>query len=331
MCRTSRSADAGAFTLVEVLVAVAVLALLVFLLGQIVGSASRLIGDSGKHLDADSQARLVFERMGLDFGRLVNRPDVDAYFCSRAATGGAGVNDAFFFYSEVSGYNDGTVPDSASLNTLSLVGYQIDSSYRLARLGKPLDWGGSGIAFLASAPGVPPSPARLPGSLADTWGGVIPNIADPASWTDTVDFLPLGHGVFRMQFCYLMNDCSYSLPGNAYASPASGTSSQIVDLRNVSAVVVAIAVLDEQSRKMLPGFSPSDPSGVAPSMASLAAALPNVSSFAGSPPVLMADSWTAAVNQPGFAGRAGVPAAVAAKVRIYQRAFYVNQTAPITP
>src|SRR4051794_37602138 len=91
----------AAFTLTEMIIAMAVLTLLVTFVAQLVNSATILTTNSRKHMDADSQARLVFDRMGGDFSRMLQRSDVDYVFSKQDG------NDKMFFYSEAPAYYDG--------------------------------------------------------------------------------------------------------------------------------------------------------------------------------------------------------------------------------
>src|SRR5450432_275609 len=105
--RTSslRFTFASAFTLVEMLVSVAVLPLIIGIGTQLPNSATMTATASRKHMEADSQARLVFDRMALDFGRMLKRNDVDYIvkdsFNTNTAMAG---NNATFFYSEAPAY-----------------------------------------------------------------------------------------------------------------------------------------------------------------------------------------------------------------------------------
>ena len=74
----------GAFTLTELIVAVSVLTLITAFVAQLVNNATIVMTHSRKHSDADSQARLVFDRMAGDFARMLKRSDVDYLFCKQA-------------------------------------------------------------------------------------------------------------------------------------------------------------------------------------------------------------------------------------------------------
>src|SRR6266567_1812076 len=69
----------NAFTLAELLVSVFVLGVLVFLLTQLLNSATIVTILGNKRMDADSQARMVFDRMAVDFSQMVKQSVVDYY------------------------------------------------------------------------------------------------------------------------------------------------------------------------------------------------------------------------------------------------------------
>src|SRR4051812_22991530 len=103
--RVHRRRDA--FTLIELLVSLTVLSLLVVLVGQLIASATSVTVDNRKHLDADSQARLIFARRPMVFAGMLRRPDVVSLFPRPAAGGTRGANDRMFFYSEAPAFYDG--------------------------------------------------------------------------------------------------------------------------------------------------------------------------------------------------------------------------------
>src|SRR5204862_2724616 len=114
-CSSTPNASA-AFTLTELLVTMSVLVLLVFLFTQLLNSAATITILGHKQMDADSQARQLFDRMAVDFAQMVKRSDVDYYvksswFASGPPPGVTGVrtllqpgNDQIAFYSAVPGY-----------------------------------------------------------------------------------------------------------------------------------------------------------------------------------------------------------------------------------
>ena len=85
----SRNADRmnrrRAFTLVEVLVAMAVLVILVGMIAQMTNGVASVVGLGQAHIDTDGQARALLDRMAIDIGAMVKRPDVDYYLKGRPA------------------------------------------------------------------------------------------------------------------------------------------------------------------------------------------------------------------------------------------------------
>ncbi len=207
------------FTLVELVVAVAVLTLLVVLVTSLVNSVATITTLGNKRLDADSQARQLLDRMALDFTQMVKRPDLDYYRKSSAnlQTGG---NDQIAFYSMVSGYH----PSTSAIrhrSPVSLVAYRVNLQNRLERMAKGLKWNGAtsdaGVVF-------------LPLTIAATW---------PFATDSTVDeaYAEIGPEVFRLEYHYLLTNGALSV------TPAT--------MQDVAAVVVDIAVVDPKSRVLL--------------------------------------------------------------------------------
>jgi type II secretory pathway component PulJ len=117
------------FSLIELMVAMVTVVILMASILGILSSATLLITQSHIKIDADSEARMIFDRMSSDFAGMVKRPDIDYAF------GRPSGNDALFFYSEAPALADNT---STYSNTCALVGYRINSSNQLERLGKGL-------------------------------------------------------------------------------------------------------------------------------------------------------------------------------------------------
>ena len=69
----------AAFSLVEIMVAVTVLVILTILVAQLTNSATAITRLGTKHIDADTQARAVLDRIGLDIAQMIKRTDIDYY------------------------------------------------------------------------------------------------------------------------------------------------------------------------------------------------------------------------------------------------------------
>ena len=278
------------FSILELLVAMAVMAMLVLMVAQLVQSGTAVIAGSRKNLDADAQAREVFSRFSLDLAQMVKRPDVDAVFSTNAG------NKKAFFFSESPGFATSTT----NLGTLSLVGYRVGTNAGLERLGKGLPWSGPGGATFLTYTNASSGNA-LPGStIPGAWDAVVGPAPDYNG--SDADYHLLAPGVFRFEYCFQKKDGSYSLARD----PSGG-------FRDVAAVVVSLAVLDGDSKKIAPGTN------------NLAAALPGPTASHLASNVLPAELWQNTINDSSaFTSAAGVPQATAARVRIYQRAIPLN-------
>lgn len=282
----TRPGPAG-FTLLELLVAVAVLALLVLMAAQMVQSGAAVIAGSRKNLGADAQAREVFTRLGLDLAQMPRRADLDAVFTDQAG------NKKMFFYSEA----PGVAASLTNLSTVSLVGYRIGTNAGLERLGKALTWSGTGGTTFLTYAGTASTNALAASTLAGAWSAVIGSAPDyDATSSEYHSFAP---GVFRFEYCFQKKDGTYTL-----------TRDSKTGFRDLAAIVVSLAVLDGDSRK------------IAPDTSKLADALPGPTAADLAANKLPAELWQGKVNDVAtFASTAQIPEAAASRVRVYQRAF----------
>src|SRR5437016_10155495 len=105
------------FTLAELLVSVFVVTIIILMVTQLMTSATAITRTGTKHVDTDTQARVVFDRMALDFAQMLKRTDVDYYVKQRTGYNGHGNghgwgqghngdkgSDQMAFFSHVPGY-----------------------------------------------------------------------------------------------------------------------------------------------------------------------------------------------------------------------------------
>jgi hypothetical protein len=229
-----------AFTLAELVVTVGVLALLVFLIAQLLTTAATVTAVGHKRMETDAQMRQVLDRMALDVAQMVKRSDVDYYvksswFASGSPPAPAGVtgvrallqpgNDTIAFYSTVPGY----YPPTGLQSPVSLVAYRVNAQNKLERMGKGLLWSGSTptsgtpppVVFMpiplaspipiAELPNPTPSPAATP-----AW----PEIASTGSWSDSE---VIGPQVFRVEYYYLLKGQTNPATGTNYSPIFSDT------------------------------------------------------------------------------------------------------------
>jgi prepilin-type N-terminal cleavage/methylation domain-containing protein len=271
-----RSRSSSGFTLVEILVSLAVLGLMMVGVAQILnGTLSTSLG-AYKHMDADTQARVVLDRMAYDIAHIVKRPDVDYYFQKNPSSGSAPYgNDQMAFYSESSGYYPGTVNGSAGGGggDVSLVGYMIapmqngvynsgTGTLQLCRLSKGLAWNGfnSTLAMIFN----PLANAPASGTTSITSNTITANWPGIVSGTDT-NYQVIGDQIFRLEYTFLVQSSPSGLTnvgtgtatpytsGGFYDKPWSATTITNTPnaMKDVTAIVVSIAVLDNKTRAML--------------------------------------------------------------------------------
>jgi len=282
---TQRERDARAFTLLEMMVALMVLVLMVVLTAQITGNTSKVTSGITRQLDADAEARGVFDRMGADFSQMVIRPDVDTLFLGLPlGFVGADHNDQLYFYSQVPAYSTNVAQQSP----LALIAYRVRNQ-RLERLGASRSW--DEILFLT------PSNSLTgfdPNALLQNLGDV------------TNHFQVIAPSVFRMEAAFLMKPGTTNGDGSVNTINSYAKMNDAVNPRhgfaNVAAIVVALGVLDQTSRAAASG----------PELDSLASLLPDASTNGGIP--------LAAWSSNAFSA-SDIPLAVRSHVRFYIRHF----------
>jgi prepilin-type N-terminal cleavage/methylation domain-containing protein len=294
----------GGFTLAELLVSMAVLVLLFFFFTQLINSAATIVTLGNKGMDTDSQARQFLDRMAIDFDQMLKRTDVSYYVKTLGNTETG--NDQIAFFSAVPGYYSQTGYNS---NT-SLVAYRVNAdpnsaSYNnLERMGKGLALNG---AYTASIPLL-----FLDGTTSTTIQGVWPAAAS-SSGTDsdcsnTGCYETAGPQVFRFEYYYLLSgNPSVGTANQLSAGP--WTSTDTFSVKDVAAIVIAIAVIESKSKVLLSNDQ----------IAALAGTLPDFTT--GWAPGQLLVQWRAALD----ANANGLPGPAISGVRVYERYFYLSQ------
>ena len=308
-----------AFTLMELLICLVIMTILVFVVAQMMNVATAITRPAKKHIDTDTQARTILDRMALDFAQMMIRTDIDYYVKGQAGfkktnPHGKGVgnlqngqhgNDQIAFFTQTSGY----YPQTTNQSPISLVAYRINAdntsaSYlQFQRMGKGLLWN-------AATKQNPQQMVFLPLTITGTWAA-----ATDDSLTDT-NYETTGPNVFRLEYYYLLKD------GTVTDVPwITSTSTSLNGFADVEGIAMAIAVIDPASRSMisqqqlfnlmsdLPDFETAHGNGYGN---------PNktISSLEG--------IWEGAVESDAATGQAGgspFPPPAAAAVRIYSRYF----------
>jgi len=279
-------AKCHAFTLVELLVSMAVLLIIVFTVAQLVSSATAVTRNGHKHVSTDTQARTVLDRMALDFAQMMKRTDIDYYVkgITRYQHGnGHGwghygqtnqpLNDQIAFFTHVPGYYAST----SSQSPISIVAYRVNQNtnagngayLKLERLGRGLPWNGGDsntnptMVFLPITIG-----SLFPWAINNnsTCGGNGPNNScDPNGYYETI-----GPGVFRMEYYYVLkNGQAVDYPWNR---DAGRNSIDGIGLGDVEGIAVVIAVIDSAGRALINAANSSSLYDIASDLADFASA-----------------------------------------------------------
>jgi Prokaryotic N-terminal methylation motif len=283
---TARCARCG-FTLAELLVSIFVLVIILFMVTQLMTSATGITRTGHKHIDTDTQARVVLDRMALDFAQMLKRTDVDYYV--KQPTGykghgnghgwGQGHNgdlgsDQIAFFSQVPGYYPSSVLGEQS--PISLVAYRVNEGNannnpaygKLERMAKGLHWAGVDdnntnkpypIIFAPGQVTTTPNPiGPWANSGSSGWAAAIKNDNTGASQDN--DYEIIGPGVFRFEYYYLLkNGRVTDWPWDRFDPTLPGqttiTNPVKIGLSRVEAIAVSIAVIDPAARALIQAAS----------------------------------------------------------------------------
>lgn len=314
--KTHRTAlHPAGFTLVELLVAMAVLALILVFVAQLMNSATQTTTARQKRMDADSQARTIFDKMAVDFSRMLRRADVDylakGTAAPNSAAGAMTGNDFLAFYTAADGYY-GTAsapPARNARNPVSLVGYFVatDAQNRsqFVRLSKGLGWEAKGSNWQDLA--------YLPVTVSLKWPSLFNRDASQLSGMADPDFQTIGDSVVRFEYTYLLKPAAAgsgpALSISPYATDAALNHTSVDFHRDVAAIAVTLAIIDPTSRVIVSDYSKLTSESLFPDAA------------AGTTPD---EGWIAKINSPAFATSASIPVGAASAVRVYQRYFYLD-------
>src|SRR6266550_4634207 len=264
------------FTLAELLVSMFVLAIIVFMVAQLMTSATTIARPGGKHISTDTQARVVLDRIALDLAQMLKRTDVDYYIKGpvnysghgnghgwgrRTGTGQQG-SDQIAFFTQVPGYYS----TSGAQSPISLVAYRVNQStttnpawMRLERLAKGLVSNGYDPGNNPSTTGSYPIvflPQTISG-VGKPWAAAINNSSSCGNNTNNScdsNYEIIGPGVFRMEYYYVLkNGQATDVPWDRVLRPSqtSLTSPVQIGLTDVEATGVVIAVIDPEGRAIM--------------------------------------------------------------------------------
>jgi prepilin-type N-terminal cleavage/methylation domain-containing protein len=287
-----------AFSLLELLVAVALTAVLGVVILRILEANRGAIRLSRSLTDADEQARLVFGRLHLDLAAMVRREDADFLADNTGAPASGNLRLITAVMSEGAAANGN--------RRFSLVSYEVrataanDNRLCVTRAARPADWQDPILG--ADAEGAP-------ASLAD--GSAFPVTLAPS------DYLPLAPGAIRLVVGFQLRPDGAaatlrdgSLIAKAagqivYSPPVRSATNPQVDHLRISNLVIGLVALNESALENLGPSEVNELAGAFP--------LPN-------PGQLPCQAWdsqvTALINS-----SSAIPLQTRQALRVYQRFF----------
>lgn len=277
------------YSLIEMLVSMIVLALLVVLLAQVINTVSKMVTKASQHIQSDTEAQTVFARLQDDIAQIINRSDVDSLFLGMPTnSAGTNNNDLMVFYTQGASYST----NSTNQSPVSVVAYRVTNN-QLQRLAITRGWD--------DLPYLTPSNSQTGFPATNPLQGL---------GTATNYFHTIAPSVFRMEIALLMRTGTKNADGttngpNSYAN-ITNSSSTWHGLTNVMAIVVALGLLDQTSRKIVTDQK----------LNSLALTLPDASTNGG----ISIASWTSKAMT-----STNIPSAAISQIRIYQRSFPVTR------
>jgi prepilin-type N-terminal cleavage/methylation domain-containing protein len=247
--RTRGLRDSAAFTLVEILVAITILAIITVAMATIFAGTQTLVTQSNSSMGSLDAGEAVLSQIGLDISRMVLRDDVDYGFIKNGTDGSTGVDDGLSFYARTTGFDKSGNPVS-SPRPLSVVSYQMgtdpvnasSTALQLNYGALQVDWAAGGsspftLSKLASGTQTQYLNASLGGDL-------------PVPGFSTT----LAREVIRFEYCFILKtDPGNNVPPRLLTPDVPATGSGVTaPIENVAGIVVGIVVVDPGSRIHFP-------------------------------------------------------------------------------
>jgi len=285
--------------LIEILVAIAILAMMMAFFTQMIGNVSKVTGSTGQRLSADAADRMALDIMANDLASRIKRPDVGFYVLNYTNN-----NDEFYFYSEAPATSGVTNAD-----TVALIGYKIVPGTNATNGLQRMAWGwpmpsnalGEGMSFY------PPDPTIILRFSSDRASCIQPLSKEVVRME--VEFMKKD-GTFvvspPMRSDSHKSDYSYVTSSNTVGQiPAS----QVPDWDDIRAMVVTIACIDRERQALLS----------ADDIEKITSALTDATS---GPNSSIASGWGNVAENANFTVN---NKAAAGAVRIYRRFFPINE------
>ncbi len=327
MNRACRPGSKAAFTLVEILVAITILAILTLVMAAIFGNTSTLVSQSNTTMGALDAGEAVLGQIGLDISRMVLRDDVDYDFTKQAG------NDRLSFYARTSGFDtSGTFTasfDSTSNSLprpLSVVSYVMgvnpnpttpaSTSPQLNYGALQIGWPTAGATAFTLSALASTSTLGVPATGVPTQYlyNTSPSSSGPSDLPLPTSYTTLASEVIRFEYCFVLktdpvaSDNPPKLITWIVPPTVSGTPPPI---ENIAGIIVAIVVVDPRSRVLFPTGAD----------VTLAAKFPDAQNSATNPPSQDILAIWAPLLTPATLTSVNIPTRAIEGIHVYQRYF----------
>jgi len=214
----------GAFTLVEVLVAMAIFLFMAVIVASITGGVSQVAGQSQRRMSVDGGVRQSLSRISSDFSRAIIRSDLPFRIEKKSG------NDSLIFLAAAEGYSAG--------RGITMLGYQVTNA-SLQRGAEATTWTSSGATALSFT------------SVA--------NAAASKNYLsiDSANYEILESDIFRMEVAFLMGDGSIQSAVGTNAGSTTyianfASTARTASSNAIRAVIVTVAAVDSRARGAMP-------------------------------------------------------------------------------
>jgi len=313
-----------AFTLIEVLVSLAILAIVVLLFAQVIEQTSITTSGEEKHLDIASMSRVSLDRLDTDLSGLITGGTSTLIVIKNLASAGAGrFNDALIFVT--SGRTQLRSGISENAIRLGIRAYRIEAFTDSAldeQKAPMLAWGDGTITWTTPGSSSSQASSNIGKALARAVSDVTQNTSAGGSM---LQFHPLADGILRFEVCFILSNGTFTKTppisstfaslgsGNVYPVALSAEDSSDPGHLYVKALLIGIVGIDSSTRRLAGTGS---------------GRLADLSDVFSDPPADQTplQAWNFQTN-PALASKLSppaFPAPVARSIRIYQRYYYVN-------
>lgn len=266
----SRLNPQGGFTLIEMLVSMAVLTLMIVLVSQLTSQANITINTSSRQMDAASDAGAALDRLGANLAGIVSAQGIAPVVYKNTPSAPSGensgtLNDGIAFICNARPRNRSSVQTSPNnFIRMAMMGYRVrafpDDLLGGTKVPK-LSWGDGTVSF-STATGSVQNAQYAKSGLQNA---IITVAGDLTDGTDNM-IKPevLGQGIFRFELCFLLDDGTVAsapprdnnfsatpFTGDCYAVALSRDTSADPNKRYVKAIIAGIAVLDAKTRQLV--------------------------------------------------------------------------------